>query len=90
MLEVNKELWNATSYIYFEPLKIILLWQFESRKSAKSTKVSISIYMFVIKRNMLHTLLVSKNLHRTKRTKTVSSLKACQNLLFRSFSEKKC
>ena len=48
MLEVNKELWNATSYIYFEPLKIILRWQFESRKSAISTKVSISIYFFVI------------------------------------------
>ena len=60
MLEVNKELWNATSYIYFEPLKIILRWQFESRKSAISTKVSISIYIFVIKRNMLHPLSVSK------------------------------
>ena len=60
MLEVNKELWNAISYIYFEPLKIVLRWQFESRKKAKSTKVSISTYIFVIKRNILHPLSVSK------------------------------
>ena len=88
MLEVNKELWNATSYISFEPLKIILRWQFESRKSAISTNYGVNFNIYLCDQEEYITSPFGvQNSHRTKRTKTVSSLKACQILIikFRQF-----
>ena len=56
MLEVSKELWYATSYIYFEPLKIILPGQFESKKEQQALRCQFQHIFFVIKKNMLHPL----------------------------------
>ena len=44
---------DITLFDYFEPLNIIIRWQFESRKIAEKNKnMSILIYISVIKKTM--------------------------------------
>ena len=92
-MKKNYGMWHHI-FNYFEQLNIILSEHFESGKSAKSTKVSISIYIFVIKKNIVLFPFGVNTLQWTKKTSkiflnmiTYLLLKAC--IILQSFSGKK-
>ena len=60
---------HILNFSYFELLNIILHEHFESRKSAKGTKLSISTYIFVIKKNIVTFPFDVYTLKWTQRTK---------------------